>query len=264
MPFPLAAGGLVLGAANQIGRYFSGVKQNKLANKINPVYTPYEKSPYAEKQLGVANQLFNGRMAGAANMERNIATSQANATSKVNRNATDASQALALNAGIQGQTNDAFMDLQTREAQNKYAMLDNLNRAYGVNINEGDKVYQDKMQKYQLDMQAKNQLRDAAMNNKYGAVNDLASLGIMGGQLMKGGVATQQKPQGAMPTIQNMPTANAPLLFPIGQTSAMQQQQPYNPNVPLNPNMANQNPYGQGMFPILGNTPINPFTGRPY
>jgi len=266
MPLP-AAIGLGLGAAAQIGKFFSGVKQNKLANKINPIYKPYEKSIYADKQLGIANQLFNGRMAGAANQERNIATSQANATSNVNRNATDASQALALNAGVQGQTNDAFADLQMRESQNKYAMLDNLNRAYGVNINEGDKVYQDQMNKYQLDMQAKNQLRDAAMKNKYSAIEGLGGLAVESDRLgifKKKPTTDSVQGQSFTPNFQTMPMSNAPLLYPIGSTQQMAAPQPYQPNVPLNPQQAAQNPYGQGMYPILGNQAINPFTGRPY
>lgn len=177
MPLPLLIGA-GLGVANAIGRWFSGNKQKKLANKINPVFNQYQASPYAGQRMGLAKQLFAGRMFGAPQLERNIFSNQANTLNNVNKVATDASQALAYGAAAQGQTDDSLTNLQTAEAQNKYQMLGNLNSAYDTMIGEGDKEYSSMLDKYQSDVAQKNALMQAGMNNKYGAVSDLASLGI--------------------------------------------------------------------------------------
>lgn len=178
MPSPFLVAGAALGAANAVGRFFTGIHQRKLANKINPVFNPYQASPYAKQRLGLATQLFNGRMFGAPQLERNIFSNQAAAVNNINRNATDASQALSYGAFAQGQTDDALTNLQTMEAQNKYQMLGNLNSAYEGMIGEGDKEYQSMLDKYRDDVAQKNALSQSGMENKYGAVSDLSSLGI--------------------------------------------------------------------------------------
>lgn len=175
--------GGIASAIGAIGKIGLGFAQNHQANQINPVYSPYQTSPYAQKELGMANQLYNGRMFGATDMERNILNSQANFGAQVGRNATDSGQALALAAASQGQTNQAFGNLQTQEQQNKYNLLGNLNSAYDKMTQEGDKVYQDKLQKYQIDSQQKAALRSAAFGNIFGAVSDLGSTAIQGEKL---------------------------------------------------------------------------------
>lgn len=182
MPLPFMAIGAGLGALGSLGKMIFGSKQNKLANKIKPVWSQYQTSPYAKEQLGIAKQLFSGRMAGAPQMERNILANQANFMGNVSRNATDGSQALALAAAGQGQTNQAFSDLMLKESQNKYGMLGNLNQAYGTMIGEGNKVHQSLMDKFQMDVNQKNALRESGASNIFGGLNDLSSLGIMLGQ----------------------------------------------------------------------------------
>jgi len=178
MPLPLLAIGAGISAANAIGRWFSGKKQKKLANQINPVFNQYQASPYAGKRMGLAKQLFAGRMFGAPQQERNIFSNQANTLNNVNKVATDASQALAYGAAAQGQTDDALTGLQTAEAQNKYNLLGNLNDAYQGMIGEGDKEYDSMRYKFEQDVNQKNALMESGMQNKYGAIGDLSSLGI--------------------------------------------------------------------------------------
>jgi len=177
MPLPLLIPGLIAGAG-AIGKFITGLGQKKEAKKINPVFNQYKTSPYATNKLGIAQQLFNGRMAGAPQLEKNIFSSQANTLDAVGRNATDASQALAIAAGSQGQTNEALSDLQIKEAQNKQMMLQNLNQAYGTMIGEGDKEYDSMLQKYEMDVARKSGLLNSGQLNKAGGVNDLAALGI--------------------------------------------------------------------------------------
>jgi len=188
MPLPLLIPAAIAGA-NMIGKFISGAKQTSESKKINPIWQQYKQSPYAKQQLGIAQQLFNGRMAGAPQLERNIMSNQASSLANIGRNATDSSQLLALGGATQGQTNEALSDLQIKEAQNKQMMLQNLNQAYGVNIGEGDKEYQSILQKYGMDVDRKDALRNAGAQNKYGAVSDLASMGFsLGTSGMFGGI----------------------------------------------------------------------------
>lgn len=178
---PLMALGGVAALGNMVGRFISGAQQAKESKKINPIWQQYQTNPFAKQQLATAQQSYNGRMAGASQLQNNIYSSQGNTIDAINRNATDSSQALALAAGAQGQTNQSLQDLQIKEAQNKQMMLQNLNQAYGVNIGEGDKEYDSMLQKYSMDTQRKDALRSSGAQNKYGAVSDLASMAFTGG-----------------------------------------------------------------------------------
>lgn len=187
MPLPLLAIGAGLGIANSIGRFISGGKQKREARLINPIWQQYQTSPYAKAQLGLAQQMFGGRMAGAAGLEQNITSNKANTISNINRGATDAGQALALATGAQGQADNAYSKLAINEAQNKQMMLGNLNQAYGQMIGEGDKVYNSMLQKYQMDSQRKDALNNAGMMNKAGAVSDMASMAFSLGGIQNNG-----------------------------------------------------------------------------
>lgn len=181
MPLPLLAVGAGLALANTAGKFISGMKQTKESKAINPVWKQYQTNPFAKQKLDISKQLFGGRMAGAPQLERNIFTAQANQMGNVSRNASDGSQALALGAAAQGQTNQSLSDLQVQEQQNKYNMLQNLNQAYGTMIDEGDKEYQSMLEKYGMDVNRKDALRSSGAQNKYGAVSDLASMAFTAG-----------------------------------------------------------------------------------
>lgn len=185
MPLPFLAAGAALGGIASLGKLVFGAHQNSQANKIHPVWQQYQTNPYAKQQLGIANQLFNGRMAGASGLERNIFANNSNYNAGVDRSATDSAQALAIKAAGMGQTNQDLSNLQIREAQNKYGMLGNLNNAYGQMIGEGQKEYESMLQKYQIDVGQKNALRQAGMGNMFGGVSDLSGLGIQLGQMQQ-------------------------------------------------------------------------------
>jgi hypothetical protein len=160
-------GGLI-SAANS---FLTGMKQKKMAKKINPQDVTYEESPYAKEQLAGARANLNARMPGAAQAERNVYQNQANTLASMGRNATDSSQLLALAGGVQGQTNDAFGNLGVAEAQNRMVQQQQLNNALGVMTNEGDKVFNDKLRKYQEAYNAKQGLMNAGMTNMANGVN---------------------------------------------------------------------------------------------
>jgi hypothetical protein len=176
VPLPLLAIGAGISGISSLAKTIFGGKQQKLANKIKPQWNQYQTSPYAQRQLAMAQQLFGGRMAGAGAQEQNIFNNQATTQASINRNAGDASRAIALAGGVQGQTNEALGNLGMQEAQNKYKMLGNLYNAYGQMVQEGDKVYQSQMQKYMMDKQDQFNLRNAGAQNMFGGMNDIAGL----------------------------------------------------------------------------------------
>lgn len=182
-----AIGGLVgagVGILGGIGGLFAARKNNKSLDKLvgqNPQYTS---NPLAAERLAFAKSLLNARMPGASQMERNIFTSQANQMGNINANATDSSQALALGASTLGQTNQALQGLQMNEAQDYQRRFNNVTGAQEGMINEGDKVYQDKIRNFQ-DLVS---IRGAQAANRSNAWNSIsqggfaaANFGLAGG-----------------------------------------------------------------------------------
>lgn len=194
--------GAGLGAASAGYKLYSGIKQVGQANKINPIYTPYTASNAVKQQLGTVQNAYQGRMAGAASASDRILQSQANTLANASRGATDASQLLAVGAGSEGAADQASVDLAAKEGQNKTGILDNLQNAYNKMTEDERQVYQSKLQKYQMDTQAKQALGQAGMSNIYGAGSDLAGMALQGAQLgnvgsFKSGFGAANKVAGA-------------------------------------------------------------------
>lgn len=175
MPF----GGLLSVGVGLAGKAVLGAIQNHKASQIHPQYTPYVPSQYAKDNLATAQNAYNGRMAGAPYLEQNILANQANQNANIDRSATDGGQVLAAKAGAQGQTNAGFEHLQAQEAMNKYGLLNNLNLANSAMTQEGDKTYQANLQKYSMDAQQQNALRQSGITNVFGAVNGVGSAAMM-------------------------------------------------------------------------------------
>jgi hypothetical protein len=166
--------GLGLGAIGTVGKMIQRGKNNRDMEKLLSQDPSYKENPLAAQRLGLAQTLLNSRMPGAAALERNIYTNQASRINDVNRGATDASQALALGAGAQGQTNQAFGQLQQQEAQNFQQNLSNLTGAQEGMINEGDKVYNDQIRRFG-DL---SQVRGAQAANRANNWGDIANTGF--------------------------------------------------------------------------------------
>jgi hypothetical protein len=145
-------------------------KQKKMAAAINPVNPEYKESQYAKDSLGLMQQLYGGRMAGASAATDNIFQSQANAANTFEKNSTDTSQILAGAGGVQGQTNAALVDLATKEAQDKMMKAQMVENANQVMTAEGDKVFADKMRNFDRDYNTKQSLIGASLQNKFGAI----------------------------------------------------------------------------------------------
>lgn len=190
---PFTIGGALVSGLGALGKVFAGAKQNKLANQINPIFQQYQKNPLAQENLAVNKNMFYGRMPGAQRAESNIMQAQSNQLANAQRGATDASQLLAMGAGLQGGTNDAFSNLAAAEGQSKAGLLPSLNQAYRGVISEGDKSYDSMMQKFQMDSQAKAALRQSGMQNIFGGIGDIGAGAMQFGMLkgMGGGMGTQ-------------------------------------------------------------------------
>ncbi len=170
-----------------IGGLFGGGAQRRAARRINPVNATYEESPYTKSLYGAGANLYKGRMAGATAAQQNIAQNAANTNASVARNAGDASTALAMAAGIQGQADAAYGNLALTEAQDKINRFGVYSDVTQQMTNERDKVFQDKLRKYYDDLNYKRALEGASMQNTQNAFNKIGELGQAGMALWQGG-----------------------------------------------------------------------------
>lgn len=161
-----------------VASLFTAGKQKKLANSINPVNSIYEESPYTKNLYNQGSNLYKGRMTGATALEQNIATNAANTNANVSRNAGDASTALAMAAGIQGQADQSFANLATTEAADKINRFGVYSDVTQQMTRERDKVHEDKLRRYYDDLNYKRALEAAAQQNKnkiWGALDNVAN-----------------------------------------------------------------------------------------
>jgi hypothetical protein len=167
---------LGLGGLGAIGGIINSFGASGRLNALKAMDPQYKANPIAAQRMGLAQTLLQARMPGATAMERNIYGNQANQMGNVNRNVTDSSQALAMGSAAQGQTNQAFQGLATQEQGDYYNRLQNLGGAQQGMIQEGDKVYQDQVRRYQDQAS----ILGAQMQNTQTGWNSLANLGFGG------------------------------------------------------------------------------------
>lgn len=181
---PIAAIGLGLGLVSGIGKLISSGNANSKLEQLAGQDPTYKANPIAAQRLGLAQSLLNARMPGASTEEQDILGSQANQQANIQRNATDSSQALALGAAGQGQTNKAFSNLGVQEAQDYQRRYSNLAGAEQGQIQEGDKVYQDQIRRYGDIAQIRG-AQAANTSNAWGSLSNmgfgLANFGLAGG-----------------------------------------------------------------------------------
>jgi hypothetical protein len=223
---PFTIGALVSGAG-ALGKIFSGAKQNKLANQINPFFQQYQKNPLAQENLAVNKNMFYGRMPGAQKAESNIMQSQSNQLSNLQRGATDSSQLLAVGAGLQGGTNEAFSNLAAAEGQSKAALLPSLGQAYRGAISEADKAYESMLQKYQIDRQDKAALRNAGQQNIFGGIGDIGAGLMQYGQFKSLGTGGLNKGTQGLSSMGSNPDLTQNILFGTGNRMGGLKMSPY-------------------------------------
>jgi hypothetical protein len=180
--------GLISGIAGAFMAHSANKKLDKLYSQ-DPTYT---ENPIAGQRMALAKMLLNARMPGAASMERNIYTNEANQNANIGRYAADGSQALALGAGAQGQADDSFAKLGLMEQQDYQRRYSNLSNAQEGMINEGDKMYNDRVRRFgdlaqirSMQQQNRNNVLQSIGNFEDSAMNFGLSGGLSG--LLGGG-----------------------------------------------------------------------------
>jgi len=183
MPGPEAAVAAGASLLTNIAGMIVSAKQNKRNMKDLNQLGVKAIDPYAQQQLALAQNLYQGRMAGATQEEQNIETGQANATAATERNATDSSQVLATIAGLQGGSNDAFAQLAAKESADKMNRAGTVMSAQNTMINEGDKVWADRLRQ----LQQRLGIRSVATQNTFNALQGIGGSLSMAGSAFGGG-----------------------------------------------------------------------------
>jgi hypothetical protein len=182
-PDPISSAiGAGIGLIGGIGGLLSAGKANRQLEGLLRRDPQYQVNPLAQQRLAYANTLLNARMPGAAAMDRNIYGAEANQMANIQKNAADGSQALAMGAASQGQTDQAFGNAAQVENQDFQRRYQNQVGAQEGMINEDDKVYQDRLRR----LQDEANIRGAQAQNRQGAWNAISGAG---GGLMNFGLA---------------------------------------------------------------------------
>ncbi len=188
--------GLIASGIGAIAKLVKGAHQNNLANNVSIPEASYNMSPYAQNTLDLSKQMFNSRMPGTEIAERGIMANNANTNAGIQRNATSSSQALAMMAAAQGQTDQSFQNLGMQEGQYKLNAFNNLSNANAGMTEENARVYQDAVRKQQMAISEKNALRGASTANIGGGMNDLINNAWMYSMMKKPKSEKEPRPLG--------------------------------------------------------------------
>ena len=164
----------------------TGGKMLKEARGIKPLYTSYEdivkqqldpSNPAAQLQ-GMTQMQLNARNPFAVAQQRGILGSQANAIADAQRAITDPSQALAITAALQGNTNQAMFGQAAQEQQDYQRRFSNLASALQNRTEENRFRFGTGFQKYQMDMDRKTALQNAGRQSQMQAIKGFEDAGI--------------------------------------------------------------------------------------
>lgn len=183
--------GMALGVIGSIGQLFGNAKANKELRNLqgqDPNYATsaagIQNNQVAQGRYGLAQTLLNSRMPGTSTLENDIYGNQSNTVAGANRNATNSAQALAVGAGAQGQTNQAFNQLGQEQNQYFQQNLQNYNQAGEGVINEGDKAFGDQQRRFGDQVQIQGAINKNRQNTWGSIANGgfaLADFGMNGG-----------------------------------------------------------------------------------
>jgi hypothetical protein len=166
--------GLGLGLAGSVGKGIQRSKANKELKNLMNTMPQYKENPLFAQRLGLAQQLLNARMPGAAAAERNIYQTQANQMANVQRGATSGSDVLLGGAGAAGQAGQAFNQLGQMEAADYQRRYGNLASAQDAQAQEQQRLFEDQLRRYQM----QTQLQGAIQENRAATWGDVANFGM--------------------------------------------------------------------------------------
>jgi hypothetical protein len=165
-----------------------GIAMSNQAKKIDPKYYQYGdpklqgyESPYAKQMMGLAQTQLNARSPYAVGQQRSILASQAGAQASGQKAITDPSQLLAMSPVYQGVAGQQEFNRAAQEQQQYQQKLAQLTGAQQVMTTEGDKIYQDRLRKYQMDMDLKQALAAAGRQTTLSSMQNLASTFLAAG-----------------------------------------------------------------------------------
>lgn len=183
----MQAVGMGLQIAGTIGANIDAGKTRRSLKYLGTQDPTYTQSPYAQKELGLAQTLYNGRMAGASTYEAGIQNNQANTIANAQRNATDASQLQAVGANAQAQTNDAYGKLALMEAGDQQQRYQNLVAGQRGMTAEHQALFDDKVRRWQDQLgilMKRNEIKQqqwSNVNNLGSSISGMGSMGFGGG-----------------------------------------------------------------------------------
>jgi len=226
MPIIIGAG---VGLVGGIGKMFERGRANRELRGLMKNMPQYKENPLFAQRLGLAQQLLNARMPGAAAAERNIYQTQANQMANVQRGATSGSDVLLAGAGAAGQAGQAFNQLGQMEASDYQRRYGNLASAQDAQAAEQQRVYEDQLRRYQTQAQ----LQGAIQENRAATFGDIGNLGMgfanmgvaggfntaLAGKTGNMGTLNKQVTQAA--PISTMPSLPSTLNVPAGVSNYM-------------------------------------------
>lgn len=251
MPVLISAG---VGLAGSIGKMIGRGAANRQMKKLLAEQPKYK---YDE----MARTLLNARMPGAAQAERNIYQTGANALGRMQQAATSSADLMQAAAGVQAQGNQAFQGLAGQEAQD-------YQRRYANYQDEQQRKFADELRQYQT----KSQLQGAIQENKQNTWGDIANLGFSVANFASAGgfkgIGNGNKPP--VGTTTQKDASYAPGAYSEGSTPYFAQyratgmnqypsqyNESYNPNSPnYNPLFSSPNPYLSMMNNMQGYVPM--------
>jgi hypothetical protein len=168
--------GLGLGLAGSALNLGLGVAQAVKGAGMKPVRPTYEIPEETKNQLALRQQMLNSRMAGAREMERNIAASAESARYNQQQAAQSPNQLLAASAASQGTTNRALRDLQMREAQDYQNRVMGLERAQDKMAAARDKQFKiNEMDPFMDEAATKAALTEGGIQNIAGGLSSASA-----------------------------------------------------------------------------------------
>jgi len=114
---------------------FFGLLGNRMQDRLDSNKELDKLYQLPRNQLGLAQTLFNARMPGASDYERNILSTQGGTLDYFQKNASDPAQAIAAAAKAMGITSQQFGDLRSAEGQYKQQSYQDLISAQN-NLNQ--------------------------------------------------------------------------------------------------------------------------------
>lgn len=193
MPLPLLALPLLakIGVASSVAGglkgVLSGVKQNKEANAIKPMWKDYTGSQAAKDMLGMASTRVNSRNPYAEANRRAALGAQANSLSAIKRTSLDPSQALALASASQGQLDQTLFNQGQQDIAYDQQNIANLMNAQNTMIGDDRYMNEQMKEKYAMDLSQKNALKAAATQSIVGGLQNIGSSLIGAGMAGAGG-----------------------------------------------------------------------------